>query len=72
MADPRGIRSEPAIDDPDSFYAALIDLHAGLSQEESNKINAKLILMMANQIGDRDVLDDMLAYLREQRPTPSA
>ena len=51
--------------DPDGFYAKLIELHEGLSQEQSNKINAKLILMLANHIGDEEVLNEALEYVRE-------
>jgi hypothetical protein len=51
-------------DDPDGFYAKLIDLHEGLSPEESQKVNAKMILMLANHIGDREVLEEVLDYLR--------
>lgn len=58
------MRTELAVDDPDGFYAKLIELHDGLSPEDSNKVNAKLILMMANQIGDRRLLDEMLDYVR--------
>ena len=58
------MRTHLAIDDPDSFYAKLIELHEGLSSEDTHKVNAKLILMMANQIGDRALLDEMLDYVR--------
>lgn len=61
------MRTGLGIDDPDGFYAELIELHDGLSAEESHKINAKLILMMANEIGERATLDQMLNYLRSQR-----
>jgi hypothetical protein len=43
--------------DPDSFYERLIDLHHGLTEEQSKLVNAKLILLLANHIGERDVLD---------------
>ena len=59
------MRTDLGIEDPDGFYAKLIDLHEGLTPEQSNKLNAKLILMMANQIGDQEVLEEMLGYLRE-------
>lgn len=49
------------ISDPDSFYEALIEAHRGLSEEASQRLNARLILILANQIGDRQVLDDALA-----------
>ena len=61
------LREEPGLKDPDGFYGKLIDLHEGLSQEQSNKVNAKLILMLANHIGDETVLDEALAYLKNHR-----
>ncbi len=54
------MQTEPNITDPDDFYARLIALHDGLSPEESQAINARLILLMANQIGDKEVLDEIL------------
>ena len=57
-------KTELGIDDPDGFYAKLIDLHEGLSPEESQKVNAKMILMLANHIGDKEVLEEVLDYLR--------
>jgi hypothetical protein len=42
--------------DPDLAYRLLIDAHRGLSDEESAALNARLILILANQIGDLDVL----------------
>ena len=44
----------------DAFYNALMDTHAGLSDAESHALNARLVLMMANQIGDLDTLRDLL------------
>lgn len=46
----------PNIADPDDFYADLIALHDGLSDEESAALNARLILILANHIGDGAVL----------------
>lgn len=40
----------------DDFYAELLALHEGKSDAESAAINARLILLLANHIGDRDVL----------------
>jgi len=51
---------KPGISDPDDFYAKLISLHSGLSTEQSQKLNSKLVLLMANHIGDRVVLDEIL------------
>ncbi len=46
----------PNIDNADDFYADLLAVHEGLSKAESDALNARLILIMANQIGDRAVL----------------
>ena len=59
---------EPNIQHPDEFYAALVALHEGLSVEESLKLNAKLILLLANQINDAAVLSAILAAGRAVRP----
>ncbi len=58
--------------DPDGFYAALIKLHEGLSEQESHRLNAKLILMLANQIGERAVLFEILNRVQTARSTPAA
>ena len=57
------LRTELGVAGPDDFYARLIELHEGLSSEESHKINAKVILMLANHIGDTDVLYEVLDYV---------
>lgn len=46
----------PNIPDPDGFYEDLIRAHEGLSTEASEAFNARLILILANHIGDRDIL----------------
>ena len=40
----------------DEFYAALMAAHEGLSSEESVKLNAKLVLILANEVGDVDII----------------
>jgi hypothetical protein len=45
----------------DDFYEALIDTHNGLSDEQSEALNARLILLLANHIGDLRVLREALA-----------
>ena len=42
--------------DADAFYEQLLDAHTGLNREDSELLNARLILLMANQIGDTGVL----------------
>jgi len=42
--------------DPDAFYEAWVAAHEGLSDEESNDLDARLVLLLANQVGDLQVL----------------
>jgi hypothetical protein len=42
--------------DPDAAYRALVEAHRGLSDEQSNDLNARLVLILANHIGDLAVL----------------
>jgi Protein of unknown function (DUF2783) len=44
----------------DDFYEKLIAAHANLSSEESARLNARLVLIMANAIGDRQILDAII------------
>lgn len=46
--------------DADAFYAALTDLHRDLDRDQSERVNARLILLLANHIGEADVLDEAL------------
>ena len=50
----------PNLAQADDFYAKLLALHEGKSAEESARINARLILLLANQIGDGDILEEAL------------
>lgn len=50
------LKLTPNIADPDGFYDELLQAHEGLSKPESDAFNARLILTLANHIGDRDVL----------------
>jgi hypothetical protein len=54
----------PALADPDGFYEALLDAHAGLSHEESVAYNARLILILAHQVGRQEVLLQSLALAK--------
>ncbi|MBK5927870.1 DUF2783 domain-containing protein [Rhodobaculum claviforme] len=48
------------IADPEGFYAELLAVHDALSPEASAALNARLILLLANQVGDRAVLSEAL------------
>ncbi|AYQ37457.1 MULTISPECIES: DUF2783 domain-containing protein [Burkholderia] len=57
--------TRPRLADPDAFYEALIDMHRDLSDADSQLVNAKLILLLANQIGDADVLREAMTLARQ-------
>jgi hypothetical protein len=50
----------PNFTDPDAFYAALTEAHRDRSEAESERINTRLILLLANHIGDQQVLEEAL------------
>lgn len=58
------LTTEPNIAQPDDFYQALIDAHSGLSDEQSAALNAKLVLLLANQVGDLETLREAIAAAR--------
>ncbi len=54
------LNTKPNLAAPDDFYEELIDLHRDLSNDQSRDLNAKLILLLANHIGDMDVLSEAM------------
>ncbi len=54
------LNTKANIIEPDEFYAELIGAHEGLSKAESDALNARLVLLLANHIGDRQVLREAL------------
>lgn len=50
------LKLNPNIAAADDFYAELLAAHEGLSKHQSDALNARLILILSNHIGDRDVL----------------
>ena len=45
----------------DDLYAALVDAHAGLDEAASLALNARLVLLLANHVGDLDVVREAIA-----------
>jgi hypothetical protein len=54
--------------DGDGFYEQLLEAHEGLTKDESDLFNARLIIVLANQIGDAKVLKECIEAAR-QLPT---
>lgn len=59
------LNTEPNLPAPDDFYDELIALHRDLAAEASALVNARLILLLANHIGDMTVLRAAMAAARE-------
>ncbi|MFZ6872073.1 DUF2783 domain-containing protein [Undibacterium sp. Di27W] len=53
----------------DDFYQLLIDSHRELSDEASTALNARLILLLANHIGDISILQEALRLAGENKDT---
>jgi len=49
----------------DDIYATLIETHAGLSEEDSRRLDLRLILLLANHVGDNAVIQEALRRARE-------
>lgn len=58
------LKLTPNLHDADSFYDELLAAHRDLSKEESDALNARLIIILANHIGDREVLSAALQAAR--------
>ncbi|MBK6009043.1 DUF2783 domain-containing protein [Ramlibacter ginsenosidimutans] len=52
------MKTQLNLQDADGFYEQLLDAHQGLDEEQSKLLNARLILLLANQVGDAKVLKD--------------
>lgn len=58
----------PNLPRPDDAYARLIAAHDGLSPDRSAALNARLVLILANHIGDATVLDEAIALALRAAP----
>jgi hypothetical protein len=56
--------TSPNLRDPDSAYAALLAAHKGLSEAESHALNARLILVLMNHLGDGPAFGEALRLAR--------
>ena len=59
------------LQDADGFYEQLLDAHQGLDRDQSELLNARLILLLANQVGDAEVLRECVRAAA-RLPQPSA
>jgi Protein of unknown function (DUF2783) len=50
----------PQIADPDGFYEELVKAQRDMPDEQAQKMIAKLALLLANHVGDRQVLSEAI------------
>lgn len=55
--------------DPDQAFVTLIEARRGLSEREASELDAKLVLILANHIGDIDVLHEAIAFAKQTMPS---
>ncbi len=59
------LNHQPNIADADDFYRELIDSQRGLSDAQAEMLTTKLVLILANHVGDRCVLREAIALARD-------
>ena len=55
----------PRLADPDGLFAALIAAHDGLDEAASRRLDAALVLLLANHIGDQQVVLDAIRIVQQ-------
>jgi hypothetical protein len=60
------LNTAPNMANPDDFYEALIDMHRDLDEAQSQAVNARLILLLANHIGDMQILREAMSHARTE------
>jgi hypothetical protein len=58
------LMTEARIEDPDGFYEELVGSQRELDDEAAERMNARLILLLANHVGDREVLSEAIRIAR--------
>jgi hypothetical protein len=54
----------PRLADPDALFAALVEAHEGLDEAASRRLDAQLVLLLANHIGDQLVVLEALSIAK--------
>jgi len=59
------LNRQPNIADPDDFYRELIESQRELSDAQAEMMTTKLVLILANHVGDREVLREAIMLARD-------
>ena len=65
------LNTENNFESADDFYEALLNAHQGLTTEQSHAMNARLVLLLANHIGLKEVLNEALRQAQCERNVPN-
>ena len=57
------------LSDADGFYEHWLDAHTGLSEKQSFEFNARLVMLLANQLGDQRVIEECIDAAKAREPT---
>jgi hypothetical protein len=55
------LETAPRLDDPDGLFQALVEAHRGLAPEESRRLDARIILLLANHVGQVAIVREAIA-----------
>ncbi len=58
----------PRLTDPDALFALLVEAHRGLDADASRRLDARLVLLLANHVGEPEVLKRAIALAKEAAP----
>ncbi len=58
----------PRLSDPDGLFEALVEAHHGLAPDASRRLDARLVLLLANHIGDVEVVKQAIATAAGAQP----
>jgi len=61
-----GLSTKTNFADPDAAYRLIVEAHRGISDEQSASLDATLVLILANHVGDLDVLRDAIALAKRR------
>ncbi len=64
MNEPR-LAMEKRFADTDAAFRLIVEAHRGLSEAESQALNARLVLILANQVGDIEILREAIALAKK-------
>ncbi len=62
------LTTAPNFETPDASYAALLAAHEDLSESESHALNARLVLILMNHIGEAALIEEALTLARDTAP----